>query len=105
MHGLALSSTPRPPPSRKRTTKVNGLALVTMLALGLGVRLADITSPPFDFHLERQLFSALKARGMYYQWFGNPLPEWMSEFAVRTGRSLPLIEPPLMETFPRRRPM
>ena len=36
---------------------------------------------------------------MYYQWFGNPLPEWMSEFAVRTGRSLPLIEPPLMETL------
>jgi len=42
-----------------------------VLILGLGIRLYDITNPPLDFHPTRQLYTAIKARGLYYSW----LPE------------------------------
>ena len=42
------------------------LPLVVLL-FGLGLRLVDLTDPPFDFHPTRQLRAAIIARGMYYE--------------------------------------
>ncbi len=38
-----------------------------LLALGLGLRLFDLTDEPIDFHPTRQLRGAIIARGMYYE--------------------------------------
>ncbi|MEW5870913.1 MAG: glycosyltransferase family 39 protein [Chloroflexota bacterium] len=39
----------------------------TLLILGLGLRLYDLTDQPIDFHATRQLRGAIIARGMYYE--------------------------------------
>src|SRR5690606_34774688 len=47
---------------------------VTVLLLfvaAAALRLYDLTDPPLDFHPTRQLYSALKARGMYYATLGT----------------------------------
>ncbi len=43
-------------------------ALALMLLVGFALRMYDLTDPPLDFAPTRQLFSAIKARGMYYQY-------------------------------------
>ncbi len=43
------------------------IALVLILMAGFAIRLYDLTDLPLDFSPTRQLFSALKARGLYYQ--------------------------------------
>jgi hypothetical protein len=63
---------------------------------GIGIRLYDINDAPLDFHPTRQLFSALKARGMYYQNL-ETAPDWQRELAVQQWKIQGLIEPPVME--------
>jgi 4-amino-4-deoxy-L-arabinose transferase-like glycosyltransferase len=70
-------------------------ALVLVLAAGFAVRMVDLTDLPLDFHPTRQLFSALKARAMYYETLPDA-PDWQREIARSTG-DLPTIEPPVME--------
>ncbi len=71
-------------------------ALLLVFALGLGVRLYDLTDAPLDFHVTRQLHSALMARGMYDQ--NRPgIPDWQREIAVRQWKAEGQIEPPFME--------
>ncbi|MEJ5241736.1 MAG: hypothetical protein WHS87_11110 [Anaerolineales bacterium] len=41
-----------------------GLLLLLLLLTGWLIRLYDLDDPPLDFHPTRQLFSALKARGI-----------------------------------------
>ncbi len=43
------------------------LLLVGLFILALAIRLYDITDLPFDFHPTRQLYTAVVARGLYYQ--------------------------------------
>lgn len=43
------------------------LMALVLLALGLGLRLYDLTDQPIDFHSTRQLRGAIIARGMYYR--------------------------------------
>jgi hypothetical protein len=50
-------------PSRTARTT----ALFVIFALGIAIRLYDLTDLPLDFHPTRQMLSALKARGMYYE--------------------------------------
>lgn len=69
--------------------------LIIFLA-GLGIRLYDLRDAPLDFHPTRQLYSALKARGMYYQNL-ETAPDWQRELAVEQWKTQGLIEPPLME--------
>ena len=55
---------------KKSSSIRNQLAWLLPLALllfGLGLRLVDLTDPPFDFHPTRQLRAAIIARGMYYE--------------------------------------
>ncbi|MFZ5912132.1 MAG: ArnT family glycosyltransferase [Chloroflexota bacterium] len=73
------------------------LALLA-LALGLGIRLFDLTDLPLDFNPTRQLFSAIKARGMYYQ-YADGVPDWQREMAIEQWQAKADVEPPVIETL------
>ncbi len=66
------------------------------LILGLGIRVYDLTDPPFDFHATRQLRAAVIARGMYYQGLEN-VPDWQRELAIDAQQKEAIIEPQVME--------
>jgi 4-amino-4-deoxy-L-arabinose transferase-like glycosyltransferase len=74
------------------------ITLVVIFILGLGIRLYDLTDPPLDFHSTRQLWSAIIARGMYYQG-STQAPAWQRELAVEAWRAKPAIEPTIFEGF------
>jgi hypothetical protein len=63
---------------------------------GLAVRLIDLSDPPLDFHPTRQLFSALKARGIYYQ-DAPDIPAWQREAAIHQRERQATIEPEIVE--------
>ncbi len=69
---------------------------LTLLA-GFGLRMINLTNPPLDFAPTRQLFSALKARGMYYQ-YDTTAPEAQRQLAIGLGDT-GNIEPPVLETL------
>ncbi|HSG44975.1 MAG TPA: glycosyltransferase family 39 protein [Anaerolineales bacterium] len=75
------------------------VTLVGIFIAAMGIRMYDLTDLPLDFHPARQLFSAFKARGMYY----SMLPEsadvlaWHRELAIKQGDESAIIEPPVME--------
>ncbi len=56
----------------------------------------DINDLPLDFHPTRQLFSALKARGIYYQ-NAPDIPEWQRDMAVHQWKLQATIEPEFVE--------
>lgn len=72
------------------------LILALVFGLGLGLRFVDLSAPLLDFHPTRQLFAALKARGMYYQTLPNA-PAWQKDLSSRQLNNLATIEPPIME--------
>ncbi len=72
------------------------LALFLLFGLGLAIRLYDLTDLPLDFHPTRQLFSAVKARGMYYQTRWD-LPNWQRTLAIQQWKSKVTVEPEIME--------
>ncbi len=76
------------------------VTVIVMLAfaLGLGIRLFDLTDLPLDFNPTRQLFSAIKARGMYYQ-YADGVPDWQREMAVVQWQAKADVEPPVIETL------
>ena len=75
---------------------VFGLLLVLILACGAFLRYSDLSAPLLDFHPTRQLFGAIKARGLYYQTLPDA-PAWQKSLAVRQYEGEATIEPPLME--------
>ncbi len=82
-----------------RTRLVNVLVALILLA-GFGVRMIDLTDLPLDFHPTRQLFSAIKARAMYYELSPNlPIPEWQRQIGIKLGQEEPPFEPVVMETL------
>jgi len=72
------------------------LALALLFGLGLAIRLYDLTDLPLDFHPTRQLFSALKARGMYYQGLTDT-PDWQRQMAIQQWKIKATVEPPVLE--------
>ncbi len=74
------------------------LIVVLLFLLGLGIRMLDLTDLPLDFNPTRQLFSAIKARGMYYQ-FASDVPEWQRQMAIEQWNAKADVEPPVIETF------
>lgn len=70
--------------------------LILLLGLGLTIRLYDLTDLPLDFHATRQLFSAIKARGMYYETLENAPPKERA-FAVQQWKKKSAIEPEILE--------
>jgi 4-amino-4-deoxy-L-arabinose transferase-like glycosyltransferase len=71
--------------------------VILAFALGLGIRLFDLTDLPLDFAPTRQMFSVLKARSMYYAMLpaDAAVPLWQREMAAR--QSTAVIEPPVIE--------
>jgi hypothetical protein len=72
--------------------------LVLLLALGLGLRLLDLTDPPLDFHPTRQLRNALVARGIYYNLLPNTDPQ-LRDLAASFRRAVGQYEPPITESL------
>jgi hypothetical protein len=69
-----------------------------LFVLGFGIRMLDLTDLPLDFHPARQLLSATKARGMYYQ-YAKGVPEWQREIAIQRWRDADVFEPAVNETI------
>jgi len=70
------------------------------LALFIGafaLRMIDIDDLPLDFHPTRQIFSALKARGMFYETVAPNIPDWQREMAVQQWKTQPTLEPEFIE--------
>jgi hypothetical protein len=70
--------------------------MLVLFGLGLGIRLYDLTDLPLDFHPTRQLLSALKARGMYFQ-STRGLPDWQRKMAVQQWKTKAEVEPEIFE--------
>jgi hypothetical protein len=78
-----------------RRTRFLWIAL-TLLALGAGLRLYDLTDQPIDFHATRQLRGAIVARGIYYRILPGVDPglrQQAQAFSASTGQ----YEPPILE--------
>ena len=78
------------------TKAVRTIALVFIFALGIAIRLYDLTDLPLDFHSTRQLLSAIKARGMYYETRTDVTPEERT-FAVQQWKFRASVEPEFFE--------
>jgi 4-amino-4-deoxy-L-arabinose transferase-like glycosyltransferase len=55
--------------------------LGVLFVAAIGIRAYDLTDPPFDFQPTRQFFTAIVARGEYYQNLASA-PDWMRQRAV-----------------------
>jgi 4-amino-4-deoxy-L-arabinose transferase-like glycosyltransferase len=71
--------------------------LAAILLGSFGLRMVNLRNPPLDFAGTRQLFSALKARGIYYQYMTN-VPETTRQLAINLG-NLANIEPPVLDNI------
>ena len=72
-------------------------ALVLLFAIALSIRLYDLTDLPLDFHPTRQLLSAIKARGLYYETQPDGVPTWKLETAIRQAKLKADVEPVVFE--------
>jgi 4-amino-4-deoxy-L-arabinose transferase-like glycosyltransferase len=72
-------------------------ALAVVLLASFGLRMLNLKDPPLDFASTRQLFSALKARGIYYQYAMN-IPEATRRQAISLG-NVGIVEPPVLENI------
>jgi hypothetical protein len=77
-------------------TRVVNLMLVIIFALALGIRLLDLTDLPKEFGMQRQMYSFIKARGMYYE-MAQDVPDWKREIAVQQWQEQVPLEPPVFE--------
>ncbi|MCX6033795.1 MAG: hypothetical protein NTV38_02275, partial [Chloroflexi bacterium] len=73
------------------------VSLILALLVAFGLRMINLTNPPLDFAPTRQLFSALKARGMYYQYVTDA-PDGKRQQAISLG-DVGTVEPPVLETL------
>jgi 4-amino-4-deoxy-L-arabinose transferase-like glycosyltransferase len=74
------------------------IIVIMLFVLGFGIRMVDLTDLPLDFHPTRQFLSAIKARGMYYQ-FARNVPEWQREIAIQQWKDADVFEPAVNETI------
>lgn len=72
------------------------LLVLFIFALGLGLRLYDLTDQPIDFHPTRQLRGAIVARGIYYE-MDPSADEEARQLAVAFRRSTGQYEPSFLE--------
>jgi Dolichyl-phosphate-mannose-protein mannosyltransferase len=71
--------------------------LAVALLASFGLRMINLQDPPLDFASTRQLFSALKARGIYYEYVTN-VPAATRKQAISLG-DVGIVEPPLLENI------
>jgi len=72
------------------------LILAVIFIAALGIRLFDLTDLPKDFNISRQMYSFVKARGMYYEMATN-VPEWKRAIAIQQLHGQAPLEPPVFE--------
>lgn len=72
------------------------VATFSIFALGILVRLYDLTDEPLDFHSTRQLRSAIIARGIYYQMLPDADTD-TRELAIGFANSTGQYEPSILE--------
>ena len=72
------------------------LVVLVMFGLALTIRAYDISDLPLDFHPSRQLFSAIKARGMFYETLQD-VSAAQQDFAVQQWKTKVTIEPEIIE--------
>lgn len=72
-------------------------ALVLIFGAALAIRLYDLTDLPLDFHPTRQLLSAIKARGLYYETQPDGISTWELETAIRFAKLKADVEPVVFE--------
>jgi len=72
------------------------IALTVIFALGIAIRLYDLSDLPLDFHSTRQLLSMIKARGMYYETRTDVSSEERS-FAIQQWKFRASVEPEFFE--------
>src|SRR5512138_779538 len=73
------------------------IALVLIFCAAFAIRLYDLTDLPLDFHPTRQLLSAIKARGIYYQTQPDGIPTWKLEAAIKMAKLKADVEPVVLE--------
>lgn len=71
-------------------------AFLILIMLGFAIRLYDFTDLPLDFHPTRQLLSAIKAHGTYYE-TQNDLPQEECNFAIQQWKSRASLEPEIVD--------
>jgi len=74
------------------------LILAILISCAVFLRFSDLSAPLLDFHPTRQLFGAIKARGIYYQSLPDA-PAWKKDLAIRQYAGEATIEPPLLENL------
>jgi len=79
-----------------RTGIILAFLLLLILALGLCLRLFDLTDQPIDFHPTRQLRGAIIARGMYYEMLPSA-DENIRQKAITFWQSTGQYEPSILE--------
>ncbi len=82
--------------SRSFFGRFHTLTLLILFVAAFAIRLYDLADLPLDFHPTRQLFSAIKARGMYYQTLAD-VPDWQRDFAIRQAKLKVTVEPEVLE--------
>jgi hypothetical protein len=85
------------PASLFSTRLARALALALLFIAALTIRLYDLTDLPLDFHPTRQLLSAIKARGLYYQTYPEGISSWERETAIRFAKLKADVEPVVFE--------
>ncbi len=73
------------------------LALVLIFGAAFAIRLYDLTDLPLDFHPTRQLLSAIKARGIYYETQPDGVSTSKLETAIRMAKLKADVEPVVLE--------
>lgn len=87
-----------PPLNLSHVKRATLLFLALILGLGAFLRFTDLAQPLLDFHPTRQLFSAVKARGMYYQTLPDA-PAWQKDLSYRQWQGQATIEPLIVENI------
>ncbi len=70
--------------------------VIFLILLGAGLRLVNLTNPPLDFNPLRQYYSAIIARGMYYEMAPNTDP-LLRQKAINLWKAEDIYEPSIIE--------
>jgi hypothetical protein len=76
---------------------VRSITIIFIFGLALAIRLYDLTDLPLDFHPTRQLLSAIKARGLYYQTQPDGISTEKLETAILFAQLKAGVEPVVFE--------
>lgn len=71
--------------------------LIFIFGLAVLIRLYDLTDLPLDFHPTRQLLSAIKARGIYFETQPDGIPTWKLEMGIEQAKLKADVEPVIFE--------